>query len=189
MNFADSKKKNVFLAVTVAAILASLMIAVSFFLPYASANAEYREQLDSVPNGVTIPGLDMSADDMKDISLFEFVKIFSSAEALGQPTDTATIHIVLDVFLGIFALGNILFSVLRKPVPLLIFNGLTFGVFSLISWDFKDRGALPSVTYDIGIAHYIYYICAAVVLVSAIVMLVLKIQQKKQLQTAAVPNT
>lgn len=179
----DKTKKKIFLGLTIVAIIASIMVVVSFFLPYASANAEYRELLDKYPDSTTM--------NAKDISLLDFAKIYSSAgTALGGQYQTiGTICVVMIVAFGVLALGTLVFSALRKPVAMLIFNGLTFGLFSLLSWDFKDRGALPNINYDIGAAHYIYYICAAVILVAAVGMLVLKIQQKKQLQTADVPNT
>ena len=179
----DEKKKKIFLVLTVVAIVASLMVVVSFFLPYASANAEYRELLDKYPDSTTMNG--------KDISLLDFAKIYSSAgSALGGQYQTiGTICVVMIAAFGVLALCTLVFSALRKPIAMLIFNGLTFGSFSLLSWDFKDRGALPNMYYDIGAAHYIYYICAVLILVAAVGMLVLKIQQKKQLQTADVPNT
>ncbi|MGN0470523.1 MAG: hypothetical protein ACI4GV_06385 [Acutalibacteraceae bacterium] len=179
----DEKNKKIFLVLTVVAIVASLMVVVSFFLPYASANAEYRELLDKYPDSTTMNG--------KDISLLDFAKIYSSAgSALGGQYQTiGTICVVMIAAFGVLALATLIFSALRKPVVMLIFNGLTFGIFSLLSWDFKDRGALPNMYYDIGAAHYIYYICAAVILVAAVGMLVLKIQQKKQLQKADVTNT
>ncbi|MDD6489143.1 MAG: hypothetical protein PUG48_04940 [Clostridia bacterium] len=179
----DEKNKKIFLILTVAAIVASLMVVVSFFLPYASANAEYREVLEKYSDSTTM--------NAKDISLLDFAKIYSSAgDELGDQYQTiGTICVVMISAFGVLALCTLIFSALRKPIAILIFNGLTFGAFSLLSWDFKDRGALPNMNYDIGAAHYIYYICAVLILLAAVGMLVLKIQQKKQLQTADVPNT
>lgn len=181
-------KKNWFNAVVTAVILASLVVTAVFLLPYASAKGEYRERLESMPQDTYVDEIDMTAADMTDISLFEFAKIYA-ADSFGQSGAVGIVCVVMIVLLGVFSLGTLVFSALRKPVAILIFNSLGFIVFSLLSWDFKDRGVLPNSNYDIGAAHYIYYICAAIILAGAVFMLVMKIQQKKQKNISEVSDT
>ena len=71
------------------------------------------------------------------------------------------------------------FAFLKKPVAVIIFNILSFGVFNLQNWDYTDRGVIPSSSYDWGAGYYIFYVAAFVTLAGAIWLLVNKILAKK----------
>ena len=55
-----------------------------------------------------------------------------------------------------FIAARLALSVLKKTIALFVFNDLTFGVFSLIGWDFEDRGVVPCSNFDFGAAYYQY---------------------------------
>lgn len=59
-----------------------------------------------------------------------------------------------------------------------IFNLLALGVFYLQCWDYKDRGIVPSDLYKWGIAYYIFYIAAFVVIAAAVLMFIHKKSEK-----------
>lgn len=74
---------------------------------------------------------------------------------------------------------TLLFSVLKKPIPTILFNLLAFAVFRITKWDFEDRGVIPNSSYDWGIAQYICYISIIMVMMGAVALLVAKIKDKK----------
>lgn len=86
---------------------------------------------------------------------------------------------MISVF-AFFALLTLLFSILRKAIPVIIFDLLTFVVFRIIQWDFEDRGVISNSKYDGGIALYIGYIGVVIVMAGAVTLLVMKIKNKKQ---------
>ena len=86
---------------------------------------------------------------------------------------------------AVFALLTLLFSILRKSIPVIVFNILTFAVLRLIIWDFEDRGVISNSRYDWGIAQYIGYIGIAIVILVAVSLLFVKMKDKKQQKTLA----
>lgn len=175
--------KKVSLAVSLSVIFLSILLIVSFFLPYASATAENRKFLEAFPQGIYMQEINMTNADAIDISLFDFTRIYgATSSAVG------TACIVMIVIFALFSLLTLVFSALRKPIVILIFGGLTFAMFNLISWDFKDRGVLPSSAYNYGAAYYIYFIVLLLILAGAIFMLVMKKQEKKQAKALETSN-
>lgn len=186
----ENTKKKMFLVVALSVILISLLVVVAFFLPYASAKADYRKILENFPQQIYMQEIGMTNADAMDISLLEFARVYGAfAESSGQIGAVGTIVVVMISLVGLFSLLTLIFAALRKPIVILIFNCLTFGTVYLLSWDFQDRGALPNNSYDFGMAYYIYYIGAALILAGAICMLVMKIQEKKQKKVSEISDT
>lgn len=186
----ENTKKKMFLVVTLSVILVSLLVVLAFFLPYASAKADYRKILENFPQQIYMQEIGMTNADAMDISLLEFARVYGAfATSSGQIGTVGTIVVVMISLVGLFSLLTLIFAALRKPIVILIFNCLTFGAVCLLSWDFQDRGALPSNSYDFGMAYYIYYIGAALILAGAICMLVMKIQEKKQKKVSEISDT
>ncbi len=74
MNLRKNKKMMYpFLVTVVAAILMLMMV----FLPYASANSEYKELLIKDSDAMCVREIGMTNSEAINISLFEFVKIYS----------------------------------------------------------------------------------------------------------------
>ena len=165
-------------------IVFSVLLGVTFFLPLASANEEYSKVISKFSSEKAMAGSDYTYGDLKDISMFKFAGIYkvglSSKEVDDYGTAESTICFVLIILTAIFTVLTILFSVLKKPIPLLIFDVLTFGVFRLLMWDMGDRKVLPSSNYDIGIAGTLYYVCFVILAVAAIGLIIMKIQSEKQ---------
>ena len=49
----------------------------------------------------------------------------------------------------------------------------------LLSWDFEDRGVIPSDSYDWGVAKWVYLLAGIVVVACAVWQIVLRRQSKK----------
>lgn len=151
-------------------VFAALLVA-AFFLPYASAVEEYRAvlgQLSENPFG-------LANEELADISLLEYVRIYLNA----APEAFVAVYVPLTVAPAVLGALTLLFSALRKPVPAIVFSVVTLGVTSLLSWDFEDRGVLPSDTYEWGAARWVYLAAGVAVIACAIWQIVLRRQARK----------
>lgn len=156
---------------TVLTIVFAALLVAAFFLPYASAVEEYRAvlgQLSENPFGV-------ANEELADISLLEYVRIYLNA----APEAFVAVYVPLTVAPAVLGALTLLFSSLRKPVPAIVFSVVTLGVTSLLSWDFEDRGVLPSDTYDWGVARWVYLASGVAVIACAIWQIVLRRQARK----------
>lgn len=184
----DSKQissygKNRTLIPFMIALIGAIIIVTAFFLPYSSATTEYKEHLESYSQELYFEEINMTNGDAVNISLLGFARMYGAAAKLGMSQIVGTICLVMISLIGIFSLLTLLFSALKKPIPALIFDLLVFGTFSLLSWDFKDRGVIPSSTYDWGISYYLYCIGAVIIFAGGVWLLVEKIRAKKQKTT------
>ena len=157
------------------ALIGSIMLIATLFLPFASATEKYREQLEKFPDTMYAEEIGMTNKDAVNISLFEFGKIYSSTAAAQNAQAVSITCVVMISAFAIFALLSAIFSLLKKPIAIMIFN-------LLLKWDFNDRGVLPSSRYDCGMAQYFCYFGVAIVFVGAIIMLLIKINQNKNLK-------
>lgn len=167
------------------ALIGALLIIVSVFLPYSTATGERREWLDKHPDVVVIEEMDLTAADMKNISMAQYAHMYNiMSEVYWHDPAVGVFYIVLVALVGGGALIAALFTWKRKPVGTIIFGALSYGAFSVMNSDFTDRGVIPSDTYDWGIAHTILPIAAMILALGAAWMIVKKIQIKKQLIVA-----
>lgn len=170
------KKSNKTLLPFIVMLVGSLLLVTTLFLPYTSAVGDYAESLEAMPDMVVYDEADMTAADMTDVSMFDYVRIYGS---MLDTYSAGIINIVLVVIIGVFAVLDVLFSVLRKGVPVIVFSILGTIVFLIQNWDFTDRGVAPSVRYDWGIAYYVFFAAALITLAGAVFMVVCKVQAKK----------
>lgn len=176
----SERNKDKLLIPFIVALIGSLMLIVTLFLPFASATEDYKEYLQEYSDEMYVEELNMTNGDAVNISLFEFGRIYAAAADWGMSESIAIACLVIISAFTLFTILTTLFSVLKKPIVAMIFNLLSFGVFWLIKWDFEDRGVIPSNSYDWGIAEFVCYIGFAVVMVGAILLLMAKINAKRQ---------
>ena len=163
------------------ALCGAILLIAAFFLPYAASNGEYGEWLSDHADGIYAEEIGMTNRDAIGISPFEFLRIYIYG-ASNYWGDMQTISIICVVVIGLiagFTLLCTLFAALRKPIPLIVFDILTFGTFLLMNFDFEDRGIIQNTNYSWGVAYYLYFIGAVVILVGAVWLLVAKIKVKK----------
>ena len=163
---------------SVVTMVAALLLVVAFFLPYAAGTQEFREGLGSMSANPYSETLGMSNDDIVDLSLAEYVRIYSAAGELGMPEEFAAIYVPLTVAPAVLSVLTLLFAVLRKPIPSTVFSVLTVALTFLLNWDFEDRGVIPGSNYDWGIARWVYLAAGVGVIACAIWQIV----QRKQSQ-------
>ena len=165
MTETDGKKKIIVVSF-LAMLIGSIMLIITLFVPFASATDDHREYLEN--------------EQLLDVSLFKFARIYSALSGMEISRDISISCIAMISVFAFFALLTLLFSILRKAIPVIIFDLLTFVVFRIIQWDFEDRGVISNSKYDGGIALYIGYIGVVIVMAGAVTLLVMKIKNKKQ---------
>lgn len=183
------KIKNKMFAPFCVSLIGSLMIIAAFFLPYTSATDNYKVYLENNPDEMYAEEISMTNENAVGISMLEYARIFGFATEMddewSQEVGIADLTVIVSI--GLFSLLTLLFSLLKKPVPTIIFNLLNFGAFRLLSWDFEDRGVIPSGNFDWSISYYLYHICALIVIAGAVWCLVTKIQAKKEARKTQIP--
>lgn len=171
------KNKNLLYPALVA-IVGSLLLLITLILPFASASEEHKERLMSYPESMYSQEANMTNEDAVNISLVEFIKIDFAAIEVGVSEGTAIANMVVIIAFITFATLVLLFSILKKPIPALIFDIISFAVLQLIRFDFEDRGVIPSSSYDWGIAQIICYLGIVITAVGAVLLLIAKIKNK-----------
>lgn len=177
------KNKNLLYPV-LTTVFGALLLLITLFLPFASANESHKERLMSYPDAIYSEEAGMTNKDAVDISLVEFIKIDSAAVETGLSEKTAIANMVVIIAFAVFVVLTLLFSILKKPIPILIFDIISFAAMQLIKFDFEDRGAVPSSSYDWGIAHIICYIGIVIAAVGAVLLLIAKIKNKRSAKTS-----
>ena len=149
------KTKNTFIPFLIM-IVVSLALAASFFLPYASVTAETRAVIEKYPDEIFFPEVEMAAKDAADMSLLNFFNIYSYMAGNNISVDVATTCVVMISLLALFTVLIILFVILKRPVPIIVFTLLGFGVFFLLGTDFQMRKVIGAGKYDFSIAYLFF---------------------------------
>ena len=163
----------------IATIIAAALLVVAFFLPYAAGTQEFRDGLDLMSANPYSETLGMSNEDLSDISLFEYAQIYGSSSDLGMGETFAMVYVPLTAAPAVLGALTLLFALLRKRIPAIVFSAFTVAMTLLLSWDFEDRGVIPSDSYDWGVAKWVYLLAGIVVVACAVWQIVLRRQSKK----------
>lgn len=178
------KKANIKYALKfsfLATLVATLLTVITFFLPLASANEEHKEYLKKHAQELSLEEIGMTNEDAIHISMYELAQIYWVAYS----SINNTVDVVVTVFIcsvGMLSLIILLFTLLKKPVAIFIFNLMTFGAYYLMICEFNALGIMPNSYYDWGIAYYLYFIGLLCVFSGAIWMFIKKVKIKKQLR-------
>ena len=169
-----NKKLNVPILIM---LVGAVAIIISLFLPYVSATEEYAKILNNSLD-TSFEQLNMTRQEAINPSLYNI------ANAYYQASESYT-HILYKYFvpisvatIGIFALLNVLFAILKKPIPAIVFDILSVGIFALLNWDFQGRGVFTKV-YNFSTGYYLLYVASIVILIGAVWLLINKMKDKK----------
>lgn len=155
-------------------IAAAVALVAAFFLPWASANDEYRELASAAPDALFYEPTGLTASDAADLSLFDYAQVYGSMSGTGWELYMGIMYAALEVSIITLAL-----AAFGKPIGAGVFGILTLALSRLLVWDFGDRGVLPNSTHDWGIAPMIYVLAAVVLIAAAVWLLAMKRQAKK----------
>ena len=145
-------------------VVAALGLVAAFFLPWASADEEYRAAAAKAPEFMYYEPTGLTVADAQDLSLLEYVQVYGSMEG-AWPIYMVVMYATVAVSVLAFIL-----TVCGKPIGAMVFGVLALAASRLLVWDFTDRGVLPSSTHDWGIAPAVYVV-ATVLLVAAAIWL------------------
>ena len=163
------------------AIVVAVIAIIAFFLPFISATKEYSEYLDLRANEKVYSSSDLKVGDMKNLSLFDYAKVYLQAgKEIYRDQAAGTFYAILIGAVAVFAILILLFALGKKAIPTIIFSILMGIDFFLINWDFTDRRIMPDSNRIWGIAHYAFYPIAVILLICGIWMLVEKKKGKRQ---------
>ena len=160
------------LALRVVMVVAALGLVVAFFLPWASADEEYRSAAAQAPEFMYYEPTGLTVSDAQDLSLLEYAQVYGSMEG------GWVIYMVIMYAMAAISVLALILAACNKPIGAMVFGVLTLAASRLLVWDFTDRGVLPNATHDWGIASTIYLVAAVVLIATGIVTAVLKHRQK-----------
>lgn len=143
-------------------LVSSFLSLITMFLPYVTANDSYKEILK------------MSTSDMTNVSLFKYFLTYTSSEYKLLYSGFT----ILIIAIAVFVFLTILFAILKKPIPTVIFDILSLGVFVRQGMVYKALGVAASYKFSIG--YYAFFVTTIITLVSAIWMFISKKQIKKE---------
>lgn len=159
-------------ALRIVMVVAAVGLVAAFFLPWASANEEFREAAAAMPEAMFFEPTGLTAEGAVDLSLMEYAQVYGSMDGAWQ-----IYMVIMYATLAVSVLSLVL-AAWGKPVGVVIFVVLALAASRLLVWDFGDRGVLPNTSHDWGVAATIYLVAAAVLIVAGIAAAVLKHQQK-----------
>ena len=151
-------------------LIAALAMLLSVFLPQATATGERAEWINEYSDTVVDAELGFTAAELRHVSALEFARILSEQSAF---------YTVIFILLLVLCAATVLFALLGRAIPVLVFDVLSLGMFYLHVADYRLRGYVPSERYRWGIGHYLFVVMAAVAFGCAVWLLVKKVQLKK----------
>lgn len=167
-----------------AALVASALMVLMLFLPYASATEDYEERLMDNADEYMEEDIEFTCEDAVNMSLAEYVRGYSYYAGEGIQEGTAIASIVIIVAFGAFSVLAMVMSLLKKPIAIMVFDVLAMLAFKIINFDFDDRGVIGNKRYDWGVANWLTYVLGVVVLVAATWLFIAKRKLKKQKDSA-----
>lgn len=162
-------------------LIGVLLLVVGIFLPYLNAVGEMGEYIEKYPDRIEIKDLELTASDLKDIPLISVSRIITGI--YGEDDGTVA-NVIVMVFGGFLAL-TALFVILKKPIAVIIFDLLTYGVFAFLNTSMNEDFIDPD-KYAWGIGYYIITLAIFVVIASSVWMLVKKVIAKRELKAMPV---
>ena len=162
-------------------IMSACIAIIGFFLPFISATPEYSKYFDTRANEKVYETTDITVGDMKDMSLFEYAKVYAQAgEEIYHDQTSGMIYVVIIGAIVVAAIIALFCTLGKKPILMMLCSIIMGGAFYIINWDFIDRRIMPNSHRVWGIAHSLYYPCTAILLICAIWLLIAKRKAKKE---------
>lgn len=175
------------------AVLMSILLLASAFLPFASAKDEYREALEKYESNIeqSVLGGEMDSmmhtvglnvRDMKNISLYEYTKVYSEIGKISSKSEISYLMYLPLILFEFFALMLLFVSTGKKPIGMVVFDIATIGIFQAIQREYEELGIVPGTYYNRGFVSYMVYFLGVVILALSIWMFVEKGKIKKELK-------
>lgn len=173
------KKKKIPL-LHLALLIGALLLILTLFTPFTSSKGSYREYLQQFPDKLNSSEINMKNSEAIDISLFQFGIIFSKFVQHDFMKDISLSVLIVIVVFALLLSFAALASIRKKPKLTIIFTILSYGVFRIIVGSTNNNGVFTNSNYGLGIAPYLYYLGAALVIAGSVALIVQKINSKKE---------
>lgn len=184
-NSEQFEKKNQRLKKPFVVTLAGVLIMIAaLFLPYMTAVGDTAEYIEEHPDRVEIKSLELTASDLANISL---VSVHNLIAGIYGEDDGAIANVIVGVLGGCLML-TMLFVMIKKPIPVMMFDLLSCGVFLFLNFLMKDD-FIDKDKYAWGFGYYAILLGAIVLFAGAIWTLATKISNKRQNKIAMASNT
>lgn len=159
-------------------IICVVLMFISMCLPMASAKGEYRELLDE---GAFFS--ELTADQVKDVSLIEHITFYTSHEADFRGSyESDSAYMTMAIFTLVFFAFVVLFALIKKATPVIIFDLLTSCMMFLTT--FMSIVTVKDGAYGIGFGLILYVITSIAAAVFAIRLFIDKRKAKKAAKAA-----
>ena len=106
-------RSKIFIGAFIAMLIGSAILLLTLFMPFASVTDEYKEALEKFSDSMYIEELNMTNEEAINISLFEFIRIYSSETGKEISNDLSIVYVVVIAAFAVFALLTLLFSISR----------------------------------------------------------------------------
>ena len=157
-----------------AMVVGAIGLVAAFFLPWGSADQEFRDAVALAPDVMFYEPTGMTVSDAQDISLFSYAQVYGSMGGTWQ-----LYTYISYALLGASAL-TLLLAALGRPIGSTVLAVITLAGSRLLVWDFGDRGVLPSSTHGWGIAPTVYIVAFVALVAAAVWLFVLRRKEKAQ---------
>ena len=156
----------------VLALAGALLMLLTIFLPYIAVTEEVE---DTVEVYQELFDVDMDEGDYKSISMTKIPGLLNESE-----DGVGTIYSVIVILVAGFAALAALCAFFKKPILTIICGIISAVVFTVQNTIYTASEIVPSDYLKWGIAYYVFYIAAILLLVGAIAIMVSKRAAKKQ---------
>lgn len=152
-NAQKSTNKTLLLISMLTALGGSVLMLVSLLLPYITG----------------------ASGMIESSSMVSYVKLaFEYGDQLTGSSAFGIIMLVMVILIGLFSFLAVIFSLVKKPIPVLVFTILACVVFCIQCWDFTSRGVVGEYALSWGAAYYTFIIGVVVALGGAVFMIIQK---------------
>ncbi len=156
----------------VLALAGALLMLLTIFLPYIAVTDKVE---DTVEVYQELFDVDMDEGDYKSISMTKIPGLLNESE-----DGVGTIYSVIVILVAGFSALAALCAFFKKPILAIICGIISAVVFTVQNTIYTASEIVPSDYLKWGIAYYVFYIAAIVLLVGAIAIIVSKRAAKKQ---------
>lgn len=167
-------EKNQRVAARILMAVAAIGLVAAFFLPWASADQEFRDAAALMPDLALGEQVDMTVSDATGISLLEYAQVYGAMGSVWQ-----VYVVIMYAVLGV-SVVTLLLAALGKPIGASVMAVLAVAGSRVLVWDFGDRGVLPSSTHGWGVAPTVYLVALVVLLAAAVWLFALKRRAKSR---------
>lgn len=163
------------------AIIVSLVAVAGLFLPYITSTEEYGHYLEAKGDQKVYDNVDLTAQDTKELSLFEYSRVYCQGrQEIFRDDAEGIFYAVVFAAPGLLGLLALICALRKQAIPMGILSLMMGGAIRLINWDVVDRGIMPSMNRVWGISHSLYYPCAVILFLCSIWLFVAKRKIKKE---------